>query len=187
MKFRVDDIEYELLRSGRKTVSIRITDDARVEVHAPWGAKREDVERFILLKRPWIEKHLAQAQERLQRAGKKLDGPEREELKRFARKLIMPRLEYFSSLMGVSYGKLSVKLLKTRFGSCSARKNLNFNALLALMPSEILDYVIVHELAHLVHLDHSPAFWQTVGEILPDYKKRRDWLKAHGGEYICRI
>lgn len=89
--------------------------------------------------------------------------------------------------MGVSYSKVSVKLQKTRFGSCSAAGNLNFNALLALMPPEILDYVVVHELAHLVHLDHSPAFWQTVGEIIPDYKERRNWLKIHGREYICRI
>ena len=66
---------------------------------------------------------------------------------------------------------------------CSSRKNLNFNYKLAYMPQEIMDYVVVHELAHLQHMNHSQEFWQLVEQYIPDYKERRKWLKEHGKEY----
>lgn len=73
---------------------------------------------------------------------------------------------------------------KTRWGSCSAAGNLNFNWKLILMPPEILDYVVVHELAHRKELNHSKAFWSVVEQILPDYKERRRWLKTEGALFI---
>ena len=85
--------------------------------------------------------------------------------------------------MGVDYGRISVRQQKTRWGSCSVRGNLNFNWKLALMPEEILDYVVVHELAHRVEMNHSPRFWAVVETVLPDWRERRRWLKQHGGEY----
>jgi predicted metal-dependent hydrolase len=89
--------------------------------------------------------------------------------------------------MGVKYERIAIKFQKTRFGSCSTKKNLNFNALVALMPSEILDYVIVHELSHLNQMNHSKAFWQEVEKIIPDYKKKRKWLKDNGVKYMQLI
>lgn len=68
-------------------------------------------------------------------------------------------------------------------GSCSAKGNLNFNWKLVLMPPEILDYVVVHELAHRLQMNHSAAFWAEVGKILPDYRERRQWLKVNGQKY----
>ena len=85
--------------------------------------------------------------------------------------------------MGVSYGSITVREQKTRWGSCSAKGNLNFNWKLVLMPEEILDYVVVHELAHRLQMNHSTEFWDEVDKILPDYRKRRQWLKENGQKY----
>ena len=85
--------------------------------------------------------------------------------------------------MGVSYGSITVREQKTRWGSCSAKGNLNFNWKLVLMPEEILDYVVVHELAHRLQMNHSTEFWDEVEKILPDYRNRRQWLKENGQKY----
>ena len=84
--------------------------------------------------------------------------------------------------MGVSYGRISIRAAKTRWGSCSADGNLNFHWKLVLMPPEILDYVVVHELAHRREMNHSDRFWAQVERVLPDYRERRRWLKEHGRE-----
>lgn len=76
--------------------------------------------------------------------------------------------------------RITIRSQKTRWGSCSSKGNLNFNWRLLMAPAEILDYVVVHELCHLLYLNHSRQFWQAVGNILPDYPKRRSWLKANG-------
>ena len=89
--------------------------------------------------------------------------------------------------MGVSYNRIAIKAQRSRWGSCSTKKNLNFNCLLMLCPEEIQDYVVVHELSHLQEMNHSPAFWAEVGKILPDYKKRRRWLRSQGEALIARL
>ena len=81
----------------------------------------------------------------------------------------------------MDYGRIAIKAAKTRWGSCSAQGNLNFHWKLILMPPAILDYVVVHELAHRIEMNHSPRFWTQVERILPDYRERRRWLKENGG------
>lgn len=108
---------------------------------------------------------------------------EREAGKRLAKELLLKKCRYFAERMGVSYGTVTVREQKTRWGSCSAKGNLNFNWKLVLMPPEILDYVVVHELAHRLQMNHSAAFWAEVGKILPDYRERRQWLKVNGQKY----
>ena len=87
---------------------------------------------------------------------------------------------------GVTYGRITVRCQKTRWGSCSAKGNLNFNLLLLLAPSEVLDYVVVHELCHLLHMDHSAAFWREVARVLPDFRQREKWLKTNGRHLMKR-
>lgn len=94
-----------------------------------------------------------------------------------ALKLIPERVEYFAGLMGVSYGRITIREQKTRWGSCSCKGNLNFNWKLMLMPPEILDYVVVHELAHRKEMNHSRDFWKIVEQVLPDYQERRKRLR----------
>ena len=97
------------------------------------------------------------------------------------------RVKYFAELMGVEYGGITIRNQKTRWGSCSGKKNLNFNCLLMLTPDDVKDYVVVHELCHLIEMNHSPRFWAEVERILPDFKKSRLWLKRNGGAIIGRM
>ena len=85
--------------------------------------------------------------------------------------------------MGVDYGRITIRNQKTRWGSCSAKGNLNFNCLLMLMPTEVIDYVVVHELCHLKEMNHSNAFWREVKQVLPDYRKQVKWLKDEGYKF----
>ena len=87
------------------------------------------------------------------------------------------RVEYYARQMGVSYGRITIREQKTRWGSCSGKGNLNFNWKLTLMPPEVLDYVVVHELAHRREMNHSRDFWKIVEQVLPDYQERRKRLK----------
>ena len=116
-----------------------------------------------------------------------LTNAEIQELADKALDYIPKRVEYFSKLIGVNYGRITIRSQKTRWGSCSAKGNLNFNCLLMLTPPEIIDYVVVHELCHRKQMNHSSAFWAEVEKILPDYKERRLWLKKNGGALIERM
>ena len=93
----------------------------------------------------------------------------------------------FAPQVGVSYGRITIRSQRTRWGSCSARGNLNFNCLLMLCPEEVRDYVVVHELCHRKQLNHSPQFWAEVAAILPDAARHRKWLKENGGALIARL
>ena len=101
-----------------------------------------------------------------------------------ALKVIPERVEYFAKVIGVTYGKITVRNQKTRWGSCSSKGNLNFNCLLMLAPPEVLDYVVVHELCHRKQMNHSKAFWLEVEKVLPNYKEVRKWLKEEGSQMI---
>ena len=94
--------------------------------------------------------------------------------------LLWGHITDFTKIMNVTYGTVRLSSARTRWGSCSARGNLNFHWKLILMPPEVLDYVVVHELAHRREMNHSPRFWAIVEKVLPDYKERRRWLKENG-------
>ncbi len=96
--------------------------------------------------------------------------------------IICEKVKYWSRLTGVKYGRISVKDQKTLWGSCSRKKNLNFNWRLAIAPSDILDYVVVHELSHLLEMNHSKKFWALVAGWCPDYRVRRKWLRKHSSD-----
>lgn len=94
-------------------------------------------------------------------------------------RIISERLPVIASRLGRKYNRVSVKKLQSRWGSCSKEKNLNFNLLLAAAPPDVVDYVIVHELTHLLVLDHSPKFWELVSQADPDYLAHRKWLSTY--------
>ena len=101
--------------------------------------------------------------------------------------VIPDRVRHFAPMVGVTYGRITIRNQRSRWGSCSGKGNLNFNCLLMLTPSFCLDYVVVHELCHRLEMNHSPAFWAQVERVLPDYRKSRDWLKEHEKELIGRL
>jgi predicted metal-dependent hydrolase len=178
----------ELIRSKRKTISIEITPDARVIVRAPKYASISEINRLIGEKADWIDKHLRKMEEK-QRERAMAPQPEltQQEIRLLttrAKRIIPQRVRYYAEIMDVKYGRITIRMQKSRWGSCSSKGNLNFNCLLMRTPDEIIDYVVVHELCHLKEMNHSPKFWAEVEKIFPDYKERRKWLRDHGNEIM---
>lgn len=99
-----------------------------------------------------------------------------------ARVRLENRVAYYHSITGGHYTSVTVRDQKTRWGSCSSRGTLSFNYRLIFAPPVILDYVVVHELCHLTHMNHSKEFWNMVASVMPDYKIYRQWLRDHGSE-----
>ena len=175
-------MEYEIIRSSRRTIAIQITPDGRVMVRSPRHMSRNSVDEFVRSKQVWIEKHLAIRQTRT--APPPLTREQLKTLAEEALAFIQDRAAYYAPLVGASYGRITIRAQRSRWGSCSSKGNLNFNCLLMLVPAHVLDYVVVHELCHLRELNHSPRFWAEVERILPDYKVSRTWLKEHGDSLI---
>lgn len=189
-------MNVKIIRSNRKTLAIQINPDLSVTVRAPMYAPQSDIERILREKKGWIQKHIEKIRE--QEANKKeIQGESvkseyltNEEIKKLADKALQhipKRVSYFAKQIGVTYGKITIRNQKTRWGSCSSKGNLNFNCLLMLMPPEVIDYVVVHELCHRKQMNHSKAFWKEVEKILPNYKDSVGWLKKEGGGIIRRM
>ena len=178
-------IPYRMIRSARKTLSIQITPSGEVIVRCPNRMAKREAEAFLESKRSWIEEHLEKVAARPKEPA--LSAQELQELSRRAAEDISERVARFAPQVGVSYGRITIRSQRTRWGSCSARGNLNFNCLLMLCPEEVRDYVVVHELCHRKQLNHSPQFWAEVAAILPDYARHRKWLKENGGALIARL
>lgn len=185
-------IPYQLIRSSRKTIAIQITADGTVTVRAPLRCRKADIEDFVTEKREWIIRKQEELRCRIQeREARREQLPQwsQEDYRRYqalAAQVLQQRTEYFARQMGVAYGRITVRDQKTRWGSCSAKGNLNYNWRLILAPQEVLDYVVVHELAHRREMNHSERFWQLVEEVLPDYRGRRSWLKKNGDLLMSR-
>lgn len=182
-------INIEIIRSNRKSIAIEIRPDATVLVRAPFIMKDAEIQKFVKEKEKWIQTHLEKVKEKQNTAKdmKKLSMEEIQTLADLALKVIPEKVKYYARIMNVSYGRITIRNQKTRWGSCSAKGNLNFNCLLMLAPDEVVDYVVVHELCHLIEMNHSKAFWAQVEQVMPDYKKHRKWLKDHGNEIISRM
>ena len=178
--------EIKLIRSRRKTISIEVTADAQVIVRAPNRVSITDINRFIGEKADWIDKSLNKMRQRKEEQSQKkeLSPQEVKFLVTRAKRIIPQRVRYYADIMGVTYGRITIRMQKSRWGSCSGKGNLNFNCFLMRTPDEIIDYVVVHELCHLKEMNHSPLFWAEVEKILPDYKERRKWLKDHESEIM---
>ena len=165
-------------------MAIQIMPDGSVVVRCPKRIRVDEVRKFVNSKSTWIEKHLTS---RVPRNEEKLTDSELKELRERTRILVTERVRYFAPFVGVTYNKIAIRAQRTRWGSCSSKGYLNFNCLLALVPSEVLDYVVVHELCHRKELNHSAKFWSEVSRILPDYKLKRRWLKDNGAKLIARL
>lgn len=180
------DFDIEVRRSARKTIALEIRPDGSLLMRVPRQMTAREIDRFLDEQDGWIRKHLAQVRTRQAELPQTepLTAEQIRALADQALQVIPERVRYYAPLVGVTYGRITIRNQRTRWGSCSAKGNLNFNCLLMLMPPEILDYVVVHELAHRREMNHSPAFWAIVESVLPDYRTRRQWLKEHGGAYM---
>ena len=181
--------EYRVLRSRRRTLGLEITPRGEVLVRVPLRTSEVQVRDFVLSRRSWIETHLAKVRARIAEAETlpRLTEEEREELRQRAKPVLAARVAHFAPLVGVSFGNITIRTQRSRWGSCSAKGNLNFNALLLLAPPEVLDYVVVHELCHRKEMNHSPRFWAEVERLVPDWKAQRLWLRKNGGALMARL
>lgn len=168
----------KVIRSRRRSVALIITADAQLVVRAPRYLSDRDIAKFIAQKKAWIERNLARQAARPRPAA--LTAEERERWRQVAREKITERCRYFSELTGYRPVKVSITSARTRWGSCGAKGSINFSWRLAMVPPEVIDYVIVHELVHLAELNHSSRFWRRVGEIVPDHRLHRRWLWENG-------
>lgn len=179
--------EYEIIRSKRKSLAAEIK-NGRLILRAPLQATDGDVHAFVQRHRGWIEKHMEisarrQAEAETQPA---LSDAELRALKKRAEEVIRARVAYYAARIGVSYGRITIRCQRARWGSCNAKGDLNFNCLLLLTPRPVLDSVVVHELCHCRHMNHSKAFYTDVLRVMPDYRRRDLWLQEHGPALLAR-
>lgn len=176
-KVKFDDVK--VVKSSRKSFCLEITPSLEVILRVPRTAKAVSIKEFFNSKSKWLSEHLAVMSDRVKENmhAEKLTEDELKKLKAEAREVISERVEHYADMMGVSYKSVSIRKQKTRWGSCSAKGNLSFNCLLLLFPSELLDYVVVHELCHVKYMNHSRDFWAEVEKFMPDYNRRRALLK----------
>ena len=189
MKIEGISSEIKIVRSRRKTLSADIEPDSRVIVRAPMKMPLSDITRFLTEKSRLIEKHVLKriAENEKLSETRPFTPEEIQKMADTAMDIIPRRVEYFAKLMGITYSRITIRNQKTRWGSCTAAGNLNFNCLLVMTPPEVLDSVVVHELCHRLHPDHSKAFYDAVYKVFPEYDRCDRWLKENGRLLIRRM
>lgn len=215
-------IDYSIIYSARKTISIIVERDRTVIVRAPLNTSEELIEneinkrKFLLFQKinhpqkynlPRDRKEFVSGEAllylgkyyKLEVADKAIEGVEfdskfiisnynqrqaRQLLKvwyvKQAEEKIVPKVKYYANHLGVNCNKISILDLKYRWGSCTPKDNINFNWRLIKAPGYVIDYIIVHELTHIMESDHTSEFWNIVSVQLPHYSKAKEWLKDNG-------
>ena len=180
-----ETITYSIIRSDRKTVSIQILPSGQVQVRCPKKATDSEVRRIVADKADWIRMQLSKLASKP--AAPTLTAEQIRALAQQAKAHLPKRVAYFAEKIGVTYGRITIRNQTSRWGSCTSQGNLNFNCLLMLAPSEVLDYVVVHELCHRKEMNHSARFWAEVARIIPGYEASKKWLKDNGSALIARM
>ncbi|MDR2515016.1 MAG: M48 family metallopeptidase [Christensenellaceae bacterium] len=169
-------LRFSLIRSRRKTLAMQLSREGELVVRAPLRLALAEIERFVAAHEAWAQKQLRLRQERLEKRPEPTQA-EIEALKRQARELLPPRVAFFSAQMGLFPSAIRINAARARFGSCSAKNSLNFSCFLLRYPQAAIDYVVVHELAHIAHKNHGREFYALIASILPDYQARRALLR----------
>lgn len=169
--------EYKIIKSHRKSIAIEVSREGEITVRAPLFCSRRRINTFLNQKQAWIEKTVRKMKMNAVQS-EPISKDEIEKLREKAKELIPQRVEQIAALMSVGYNGVKITSATKRFGSCSAKNSLCFSLYLMQFEWELIDYVIVHELAHTVHHNHSASFYKLVEKYLPDYKARQRALKA---------
>lgn len=181
-------MKCEIIRSNRKSIALEVNTNGLI-IRAPMITTDEEINLFILKHKRWIENHLKKVEER-QNAIDNLEPLTYDEIQALANKalkVIPERVKFYASKVGVTYGRITIRNQRSRWGSCSSKGNLNFNCLLMLMPPEVIDSVVVHELCHRKEMNHSDKFYAEVLKVFPDYWKWDKWLKENGDLLMKRM
>lgn len=175
-----ENVPVQIIRSSRKSIGLQVKENGEVLARIPARLSDRELREFLEAHRQWVLQKVLLAR---RSAGtrkttgavpvQELDAAEKERI----REKIAGRVCHYCRVMGVTVGRITIRNQKTRWGSCSAKGNVNFNYQLYYLPDELLDYVVVHELAHRRHMNHSAAFWKEVEKYFPDYIECREELK----------
>ena len=185
----VDLDTVKVIRSKRKTAAIQVMAQGNVVVRVPMLMDDADIMEMVRRNADWIRRQKKRLESKRQLEEKeviKLTDREKKMLADKAKNVFKEKVSRAAKKMQVSYGRVTIRMQKTRWGSCSYEGNLNFNCLLMLAPEEVQDYVVFHELCHRKQMNHSKEFWSEVEKVCPDYKKQKKWLKDHGDEIMRR-
>ena len=170
------EISVSIKRSSRKSLGLEVRTTGEVFARVPSRLSDTKIKEFIESHKDWIIQKVSQMSEKKDGrqeiripSWENLNLQEHKEIK----DKISERVAYYSRKMGVTYGRITIRNQKTRWGSCSSKGNLNFNYRLFYLPGELLDYVVVHELAHRRYMNHSRQFWQEVGTYFPQHEQCR--------------
>ncbi|MBR5767521.1 MAG: M48 family metallopeptidase, partial [Clostridia bacterium] len=167
-----------VIRSDRKSVSAQVK-DGKLIIRAPKRMPAWEIRRFIASRAQDIMRLAMRDEAARAGAGEPLSDEEKTGLYRRAREFFPERVAYYAGLLGVSFGRITIRLQKTRWGSCSAKKNLNFNAALMLAPEYVADSVAAHEVCHLIEMNHSEKFYRLLYGVFSEYDAARTWLKTN--------
>ena len=166
---------FELIRSRRRTLGLEIR-EGRVIVRAPLAASADAIHAFVAAHEDWISLHLARDEAR-RAAPPEPDEARRAELIRRAQEELPPLVSRYGRIMGLAPARVTITGARTRLGSCSSRGSICFSWRLMDYPADAIEYVVVHELAHMRHMDHGQDFYREIERVLPDYRRRIALLK----------
>ena len=166
---------YTLIRSKRKTISLRIAQNAEIIVRAPFFCSKRVIDEFVISHDKWIAKHLD-----MKKNEPSIDEFTKEQIKKLkqeAKKVLTEKTNFYADLMGLYPSYIKITSSMRRFGSCTQKNGICYSYRLMLYPEKAVDYVVVHELCHLKHRNHQKSFYDLVKKYMPDYKERDKLLK----------
>lgn len=169
-------MEYKVIKSNRKTMTLSVNDNLEVTVKAPIFVSNSSIDDFVKRNASWINNAIENKKKQLEKFD--LSDDEIDALVKKAKAVIPSRVEHYSNLMKINPTGIKITKAKKRFGSCNGKNSLCFSCYLMLYPNEAVDYVVVHELAHIKHHNHSKDFYSLISKYMPDYKDREKLLKA---------
>lgn len=167
--------EFEIIRSSRRTVSLEVTREGEALVRAPMRMKREEIDAFVMKNREWLISRMERRERK--NARENISDEKKMDLIALAKVIIPQKVKYFAKIMDIEPSGVKITGAVTRWGSCSGKNSLCFSWRLMLYPEKAIDYVVIHELSHILHHNHSREFWYTVEKYMPDYKTAEKLLK----------
>lgn len=185
---QITEFDCNIIRSKRKTIGMEAHPQGLI-IRAPLHMTDSQINEFVLQHKDWIDKSLIKLEEH-QKQLENVRALSMDEIRVLADqtlKVILERVRHYAKIMGVTYGRITIRNQCSRWGSCSSKGNLNFNCLLMLAPPEVIDSVVVHELCHRKELNHSDRFYAEVLRVFPDYWKWDKWLRANGNMLMLRM
>lgn len=180
MEYKEKKIKYEIKRSKRaKRMRLAVYCDGTVVLTSPWGIQQSIIEKFVAEKKRWLLKKILFFKSIDAKPIRVFSHKDYLENKDKAFALVNERVEHYNKIYGFSFNKIFIKNQKTRWGSCSRKRNININYKIIFLPKKHQDYIVAHEMCHLKEFNHSRKFWTLVEEVLPNYLEIKRGLRDH--------